>query len=517
MERGELAEQAAEAAYRAIDYRRAISLYEEAFLVYREDDDRLGASRMARILAWLNGTIYGEWAIAGGWMGRAQTLLEEAGSDSAEAGWLLVMQAMPDGDPVDQEGMCREAWALGRRHGDVDLEFESEAHLGLVLVQAGRVDEGLAMMDEALTAICSGEVRDLYVIEGTICGLFLACERANDVVRAEQWLRTTQELFDRPNMVGVSAFCRAHYGGILTEAGRWEEAEAELTAASRLLEVSWTGMREAALVRLADLRLRQGRLEEGEALLDGLDQRSDALRPRAAVQLARGQLDVARDLLQRALAAPDMAAIAGPSLALLVDVELADGDVDEARRVANRLAQRAERQRGPYLRAAAAMARGKIAVVEEADDAPDCFREAQSAFALARMPLHAAQAQIEMARAVAGERPEVALSEAIAALEAFERLNAPRDADAAAALVRTLGGPARTGPKRREALTKRETEVLELVGQGLSNPEIADRLYISRKTVEHHVGRILAKLGLRSRAEAAAHVARVAASGSGGQ
>jgi DNA-binding NarL/FixJ family response regulator len=510
-------EQQAEERYRAVDYTGAITLYEEAYRAHRDAGDRLGAGRAARIVAWLRGNVHGDWAVSGGWLGRARALLEVADDDSAEQGWLLMLQVVPDGDPREQEALCRAAWDLGRRHGDVDLECEAEGYVALMLVQSGRTDEGLRLFDEVLAAICAGEVRDLYVVEGCICGMFLACERANDVVRAEQWLRTAEDVVQRPHMVGVSAFCRAHYGGILTAAGRWVEAEAELTGAARRLDESYPGMRSAALIRLADLRVRQGRLEEAEQLLVGLDQRPDALRPLAAIHLAQGNVALARDLLERALADPGMAAIAGPVLALLVDVALADGDLYEARSAADRLADLAAGQRGDYLRAAAALARGKVCVAEGSSDARACLQDALAAFARAQMPVDLAHARLQLARALATERPEVAVAEASAALDAFRRFEATRDADAAAALLRTLGGPARTGPKGHEVLTKREEEVLVLLGHGLGNAEIGDRLYISRKTVEHHVGRILMKLGLRSRAEAAAHAVRTAGAGSGGE
>jgi DNA-binding NarL/FixJ family response regulator len=106
------------------------------------------------------------------------------------------------------------------------------------------------------------------------------------------------------------------------------------------------------------------------------------------------------------------------------------------------------------------------------------------------------------------------VAEARAALPVFEDLGAGGDADAAAALLRELGvKAARSGPKGLGTLTKREREVLALLGEGLSNPEIAERLYLSRKTVEHHVAAILSKLGARNRAEAAAEAVRRLATG----
>lgn len=108
---------------------------------------------------------------------------------------------------------------------------------------------------------------------------------------------------------------------------------------------------------------------------------------------------------------------------------------------------------------------------------------------------------------IAVDRPSAAIAELEAAHQTFEELGARRGADQAAALLRALGGPAKTGPKRKTILTRREDEVLELLAVGLSNSEIGERLFISAKTAEHHVGRILSKLGLRSRAEAAAYVA----------
>lgn len=191
-----------------------------------------------------------------------------------------------------------------------------------------------------------------------------------------------------------------------------------------------------------------------------------------------------------------------------MDVQLAAGDGEAARETAGQLTACAARHPSHYLAAVAALASGRVCLATGEGDAHACLRAALTAFARAQMPMEVAASRLELAASLAGPQPEVALVEARRAFDAFEQLRAARQADAAAALLRSMGVRTAAPPRGDGPLSKREAEVLDLVGLGLSNPEISERLFISRKTVEHHMGNILAKLGLRSRAEAAAYAAR---------
>ena len=509
-ESGAALEAQGEALYLDREYAAAASCYERAYVAYRRERQFLAAGRAARTVSWITGNVLGDWAVQSGWLGRARSVLAEVGEEGPEHGWALILQAFAEPDPAAREVLLRDAIAIGRRLGDPDVEFEALVCLGGVFLVTGRVEEGLVLIDEALAAACAGELAEIATVDSIFCLFFWACELVNDVPRADQWMRRAAELMQRHHVAG--AFCRAHYGGILTAAGRWDEAEAQLVESTRLFD---GGMpRAAALIRLADLRLRQGRLEEAAQLLDGLDTHPDAVRTLAALHLARGAPALARDLLERCTAGSDDAvprvgetSMIGPLLALLVDAHLAEGDIDGADRAAQRLGRLAQAQRGPYLTAAAALARGRVCVARGQGDARGCLHAALAGFAQAQLPMELAITRLELARAQA-HAPQVAVAAAKAALEAFERLDAARHADVAGALLRSLGAPVRTGPKGVGALTKREGEVLELIGAGLSNVEIGERLFITRKTVEHHVGNLLAKLGLRNRAQAAAYATR---------
>lgn len=115
------------------------------------------------------------------------------------------------------------------------------------------------------------------------------------------------------------------------------------------------------------------------------------------------------------------------------------------------------------------------------------------------MPHDAARVRLLLARAYRALGDEDAATlELDAAESVFERLGAAPDAAEARALRRRR--PALPG-----GLTGREAEVLALVAAGRTNREIAETLVVSHKTVARHLSNIFAKLGVRSRTQAAAY------------
>ena len=96
-----------------------------------------------------------------------------------------------------------------------------------------------------------------------------------------------------------------------------------------------------------------------------------------------------------------------------------------------------------------------------------------------------------------------ALAEAVRVVAAGDALLSPSVTRRLLAEFARLGAPGGPSRIRVEHLTQRETEVLTLVARGLSNSEIANHLVVAEQTVKTHVSRILAKLGLRDRTQAA--------------
>jgi ATP/maltotriose-dependent transcriptional regulator MalT len=490
----------------------ALAARERAFAYYQQAHLKLDASRQARHLAFIHGAVRGNEAAAMGWFGRAESLLEGL-PESVEHAWLAFDRTplVPDRD--ERERLASYAVGVARTAGDTDLEFGALALLGETYVYAGRVDEGMRLIDQAMAAVSSREVTGVMAAGDIYCRLLSACERVGDVRRAEQWMAASERYAEWSGYALVSASCRMHYGGILTEVGRWADAETELLAALRVSESSYRFMGTLALVRLAELRVRQGRFEEAERLLEGNDWHPLARRARAAVAFARGEYALADELVGLCLETEDRSqAACAPLLELLVEVRVTRADADGAAEALRALDEVAAQTRDARAAAYAQLAAGRVAAAAGDDHASAHFQEARGGFAALQLPFEAARARLELARAVETRAPQAAAAEARHALADFERLGAARHADGAAALLRRLGDRgARSWSRATGELTKRESEVLALLGDGLSNAEIAERLVISRRTAEHHVASILSKLSLRSRAEAAAHAVRAQA------
>jgi DNA-binding CsgD family transcriptional regulator len=489
------------------EYERAIELKERAFELYVRGGQFAPASDNAIWLTFMYVTYHGNFSVGLGWKERAASVLEGV-EECAAHGWLTLLNAPFARDPAERERLAVSALAIARRFGDVDLEIEALALRGEASVVSGRVSEGMRMLDEAMVAVTAGHVRDHFALGEIYCRLLSACEAALDMRRATDWLSLIDRYVAWTDFVAPT--CRTHYGGILIALGRWDDAEAELLAAIDAFGRGYRGDRVYAAQRLAELRVRQGRIEEAERLLEGGEWHPTARRMSATIALVRGDTALAAELGELCAEGSELAdPTCAPALELLIATRLAIGDVEAARQAADRLATIARESGLERLEACAALADGRVHAARGGAQAAALIARAVELFASLGLPLEAGRAQLELARTLAESAPAAALREGKLAITAFDRLGAQPDADAAAALLRSLGESAgRTWPRGAALLTRREGEVLGLLAEGCSNAEIAERLVISTRTAEHHVANILSKLGLRSRAEAAAYSVR---------
>lgn len=482
---------------------------ERAFVLLRDAADDEGACLVAIDLVITYLVNLGNPAAARGWLRRAERLGSRIDAGPVH-GWIWLMRAYLTDDPSRSQELLEQAFERAQETGDRDLELVALGDLGLHQVRAGRVDEGLAMLDEAMAGSMAGEGRRLETIVYTSCGMLEACQLAGDLDRATQWCRVVDEFMREFPCPFLFAQCRVRYGTLLLSRGRWDHAETELRAAVQLAADAGPGARSEALTRLAVLRVRQGRLEEADELLAGCEDEAGAVLATAELRLAQGDPTAAVALLERL---PDPERHGMPSaLAILTEAHLACGDLASAAGTADRLAALAgDDEEGRALAALASahvlQARGRLA------EAVARLEQAVGAFSRTGLAFETGRTRLELARAIADRQPAAAAADARSALRLFERIGATAYADRAAALLRSLGERVRRdGQRAAGALTQREREVLDLVASGLSNPEIAARLFISRKTASHHVSNLLMKVGARNRAELAAYAIRAGSS-----
>jgi len=488
---------------------QAVVYRERAYSGFRRDGQ---LARAARIALWLSreyALVWGNEAAANGWLARAERLLADV-APHAERGWLELARSERAREPAAAGSFAASALEVAVATGDADLELRALAQLGLAEVTLGEVDSGLARLDEAMAAATGGEPATLETFADVCCTLMLACELAGDVERPKQWSEVFEAFVRKYDHVSLLAFCRTCCADVYAANGRVDAAEQELVEALReLREAEQRARCVHPAARLAEIRVLQSRFDEAEQLLSGFEGEPEAVQAAVSLRLARGESQAATAALEARLAeVARFSLLAAPYLAQLVEARVADGDVAGARLAAAELAAIAETSGRDRVAALAALAQGRIALAVEDPHAPEVLQGAVNLFAALPSPLGAARARLELARAHSGSAPQVAVDLARRARTELESLGAVRDADAAAALMRTLGAKGRAGPKDYGVLSRRELEVLRLVGEGLTNGEIAARLFIVPKTAEHHVGRIYSKLNLRTRTELAAYTVR---------
>lgn len=379
------------------------------------------------------------------WFARAIRLVENE-PPCLEQGYVAVTAIGCDvDDPAVLIERAELALERARRFGDVNLETKALADGGLAHVQAGRVNEGMAMIDEAMALACGGGASDGDFLGKSVCSFFTACYFTADFERVEMWGRVLRQrgiLGSAPgSQIFLSSHCESVRGTLLCHLGRWKEAEDLLTRVLAEHEEVMPGTAWHPPIALAELRILQGRLAEAEALLLGRDDSMQALLPTARLHLARSDFNLARATARRGLRLMGSDRVrAAALLGVLVEAELGRGEVSEAVRASAELDSRTCGLGLPALDAEAARLRALVMQYQgDVAGAVAVLQQALDDLAVANLPLLKMSLHLDLARLheLAGDWADAAVA-ARAAAALLSRLDVVLSANDAA-MLRRLG------------------------------------------------------------------------------
>lgn len=468
---------------------------------------RIGhVARAARCAFWLAFALLngGELARGGGWIDRAQRLLDQRRLDCVEQGYLrygAALRAVFSGQLAAALAGFHEAAGMGERFQDVELTTLARISEGRCLIYSGDIAAGVALLDEAMVAVEANEVSAIATGDA-YCTVIEGCRELFDVARAREWTAALSRwCAAQPELVLYRGQCLVHRAEILRLRGAWDEALEEVDRAlARLAKPMSPRILGAAAYTRAEIHRLRGHFAAAEDAYRQAAEHGHEPQPGLALlRLAQGRTDLAAAAIRRAEQEAEGPLSRATLLGPYVEIVLAAGDVDAARAAAEELAAVTTELRQPYLDAVAAHATGMVHLAAgDPRTALVMLRRAWRGWHHLEAPYEAARSRVQIALACrALDDVDGADMEFDAAKAAFETLGAIPDA---AAVTRASGGEQRPG-----GLTARELEVLALVAKGSTNRQVAVQLVISEKTVASHVGHILTKLGLSSRSAATAY------------
>jgi ATP/maltotriose-dependent transcriptional regulator MalT len=483
----------------------AVSALERAFTLRASAADLPTAATAA---FWLYSEFLyaGEFARASGWMSRLRELAEQLAADE-EPGWLFIAAAhrcIGQRRYDDARAVLTGALAQGKERGEVDLETFAMLLTARSLLLAGRLEEGLARMDDAMLRVTGGQTSP-RMTSMLYCAAIGTCEEeAWELARAQEWARALERwMASLPTPLGGAFLdhCRVYRAALKRRRGQLSEARRELEEAARnLAEGPGVLVAGHAYYELGEVHRLLGEDDAAELAYRRATSLGASVQPGLAVlRFGQGDTATAAKGLRRALAEATRAQERGRQLPALVTVSLAAGAMEEAERALIELGHLARSMGSSALDAEFARAQGEIALAGGRPEAalPDLRRSADQWRQLG-FPYESARVCVLIAHAcrLLGDE-EGARLELESARESFAQLGARRDSHAVDALLGT------SSPGH--GLSARELQVLQLVAAGKTNRWIASELFLSERTVHRHVSSIFDKLGVRSRTEAATY------------